>query len=94
MRPHSHLRLLFTPGIYRVQLGCSLVPGWEKTLYQEGYTARLVMEHNRLSTLFVEAQDQAEILAALDYLHGLGIPLLSLTYEGEPDSNAEPAGEE
>jgi hypothetical protein len=83
MNLRSAIYPLVHRGLYLVHLGCVLHATWIETLNQEGFQAQ---QHDQLAgrtTLLLTAEDQAQMVGFMAYLHGLGIPLVSVTYIGD-----------
>ena len=81
-------QMLIRPGFYRIGIGARL--GWPlATLLDCGHVIQAIeegeMDSRCVCWLRIRVVDQGELVALLNELHGIGLPLCSLYYAGAAD---------
>ena len=81
-------QMLIRPGFYRIGIGAHL--GWPLAKLLDSGHAILEIEESQAGSgcvcwLRIRVVDQGELVALLNELHGIGLPLCSMSYAGAAD---------
>ena len=92
--PQSKSKKSFTfdkPGQYRIRVKGFLDESWSDRMGGMSITTPNLGDREQVTTLVGILVDQAALAGVLSTVYMLGLPLLSVTYLGRPDSSSDSA---
>lgn len=78
MRRDEDTSISFSPHSYRVSVESHLSPDWLSLPYVVEVAVGYAEDGRPLTTLLLRVANQSDLIATLNELHGVGLPLLSV----------------